>query len=50
MEYSRNFYQIKSNEEIFESIKDEIKDIGYYNLPLQDTSSFKDFSKMLRFW
>jgi len=45
MEYSKNFYQIKSNEIIFDAIKDEVDDVGYYNLPLQDTSSFKEFAK-----
>ena len=45
MDYSKNFYQIKSNEIIFDAIKEEIDDIGYYNLPLQDTSSFKEFAK-----
>ena len=45
MEYQRNFYQIKSNEIIFEAIKEEINTIGYYNLPLQDTTSFKEFAK-----
>ena len=48
MQYNRNFYQIKSNEEIFESIKDEIKDVGYYNLPLQDTTSYKKFAKTIK--
>jgi len=48
MQYNRNFYQIKSNEEIFESIKDEIKDVGYYNLPLQDTISYKKFAKTIK--
>lgn len=48
MQYNRNFYQIRDNEEIFESIKDEINDIGYYNLPLQSTSSFKDFAKEVK--
>jgi len=45
VEYQRNFYQIKSNEIIFEAIKEEINTIGYYNLPLQDTTPFKEFAK-----
>ncbi len=45
MQYSKNFYQIKSNEVIFESVKDEIDTVGYYNLPLQDTSAIKEFAK-----
>jgi len=48
MQYNRNFYQIKANEEIFESIKDEINDIGYYNLPLQDTAIFKEYAKNVK--
>ncbi len=47
MQYSKNFYQIKSNETIFESIKEEVKTIGYYNLPLQDTTKIKEYSKTI---
>ena len=42
MQYYKNFYQIKSNEEIFESIKCEIDEIGYYNLPLQILQRIKN--------
>jgi glucose-6-phosphate isomerase len=45
VQYNRNFYQIKDNESIFDAIKDELPEIGYYDLPLQDTSIFKDFAK-----
>jgi len=45
MKYSKNFYQIKSNEEIFEKVKEEQSTIGYYNLPFQDTSSIKSYAK-----
>ena len=31
MQYSKNFYQIKSNENIFNAIKEETNSIGYYN-------------------
>jgi len=44
MEYSKNFYQIKSNDEIFERIKKERNDIGYYDLPYQDTSGIKAYA------
>ncbi len=44
MEYSKNFYQIKSNNEIFERIKYERKDIGYYGLPYQDVTGIKDYA------
>ncbi len=47
MQYSKNFYQIKSNETIFETIKDESETIGYYNLPLQDTSEIKEYAKSI---
>lgn len=45
MKYSKNFYQIKPNEVIFDEIKEETKDIGYYNLPFQDTTKIKEFAK-----
>ena len=48
MQYSKNFYQIKSNEIIFNAVKDEVNEIGYYNLPLQDTSMIKEFSKNVK--
>ena len=44
MKYSKNFYQIKSNEEIFSKVKDELTTIGYYKLPFQDTSNIKKFA------
>ncbi|MGB7403157.1 MAG: glucose-6-phosphate isomerase [Arcobacter sp.] len=45
MKYSKNFYQIKSNKEIFEKIEKEKGYIGYYNLPYQDTNAIKEFAK-----
>lgn len=48
MKYTKNFYQIKSNETIFELLKDELNVIGYYNLPTQDTSSIKEFAKTVK--
>ena len=45
MKYQKNFYQIKSNNEIFEKIVEENKDIGYYNLPYEDISDILNFSK-----
>ena len=47
MQYSRNFYQIKDNEIIFEAIKEELTDVGYYDLPLQDTNLFKQYAKQV---
>ncbi|RXK03753.1 glucose-6-phosphate isomerase [Arcobacter sp. CECT 8989] len=48
MKYQKSFYQIKSNEEIFEKIKKEKETIGYYNLPFQDTKEVKTFSKNVK--
>ncbi len=44
MKYSKNFYQIKSNSEIFERIKAERESIGYYDLPYQDTNEIKTYA------
>ncbi len=48
MEYNKNFYQIKSNKVIFDELKNEIDDVGYYNLPLQDTTNIKKFAKTVK--
>ncbi|NVJ54165.1 MAG: glucose-6-phosphate isomerase [Campylobacteraceae bacterium] len=45
MKYQKSFYQIKSNDAIFEKIKNEKETIGYYNLPFQDINSIKEFAK-----
>ena len=45
MKYSKNFYQIKSNETIFESLKDEMDNVGYYKLPFNNITSIKDFAQ-----
>jgi glucose-6-phosphate isomerase len=45
MNYSKNFYQIKSNEMIFEKILKEKETIGYYDLASQDTTPFKAFAE-----
>ncbi|HIF36163.1 MAG TPA: glucose-6-phosphate isomerase, partial [Candidatus Thioglobus sp.] len=47
MEYSKNFYQIKSNTEIFERIKAEQEEVGYYNLPYQDTTEIKSYASTI---
>ncbi len=47
MKYCKNFYQIKSNSEIFEKIKAERKEVGYYNLPYQDTTEIKDYARSI---
>jgi glucose-6-phosphate isomerase len=43
MKYKKNFYQIKSNQEIFNDIVKEKDTIGYYNLPFQDTTNIKNY-------
>ena len=48
MKYKKNFYQIKSNQEIFENLKDEIGSIGYYNLPYADTTYIKQFAQTIK--
>jgi glucose-6-phosphate isomerase len=46
MKYSKNFYQIKSNKEIFEKIiaERDADEVGYYRLPYQDTSEIKIYA------
>jgi glucose-6-phosphate isomerase len=48
MKYNKNFYQIKSNDEIFEKIVAEKETIGYYNLAFQDTKTIKNFAKNIK--
>ncbi len=45
MKYCKNFYQIKSNNDIFEKLKEERKTVGYYQLPYQDTIEIKDYAQ-----
>ena len=44
MLYERNFYEIKSNEEIFKNLKKETKSVGYYSLPYQDISEIENYA------
>lgn len=46
--YEKNFYSIKSNESIFKLIEEERESIGYYNLPLEDTSSIKKYAQNIK--
>ena len=48
LKYSKNFYEIKTNEEIFERVVKEKETIGYYHLPYQDTSRMKEFAKTVK--
>jgi glucose-6-phosphate isomerase len=49
MKYTKNFYQIKSNNEIFDKIKSEYdaNEVGYYQLPYQDTSEIKAYASTI---
>ena len=46
MKYTKNFYQIKSNSEIFDKIRGERDgdEVGYYQLPYQDTTKIKAYA------
>ena len=48
MQYTKSFYQIKSNAQIFEKIVEEKETIGYYSLPYQDTTEIKEFAKTIK--
>ncbi|MEA3288637.1 MAG: glucose-6-phosphate isomerase [Campylobacterota bacterium] len=48
MKYNKNFYQIKSNNEIFDKIIEEKNYIGYYNLPFTDTKEINEFAKSVQ--
>ena len=48
MKYQKNFYQIKSNEEIFARIVKEKESIGYYNLPFADTTAIKEYAQSVK--
>ena len=45
MKYERNFYEIKSNEEILKNLKEELGVVGYYSLHEQDISSILSYAK-----
>jgi len=44
MHYSKSFYQIRSNDYIYNKLLEEKETIGYYNLPFQDTSYIQEFT------
>jgi len=44
MKYSKNFYQIRSDEYILSKLLDEQDEIGYYKLPFADTSEIREFA------
>ena len=45
MKYERNFYEIKSNDEILDNLKRELNTIGYYSLHEQDISYINAYAK-----
>ncbi|MDK2047658.1 glucose-6-phosphate isomerase [Aliarcobacter butzleri] len=45
MNYTKNYYQIKSNEAIFQKVVQERESIGYYRLPDEDTSDIKEVAE-----
>ena len=45
MKYERNFYEIKSNDEILNNLKGELNKIGYYSLHEQDITSILSYAK-----
>jgi len=47
MQYKRNFYQIKDNQDIFNKIEIERGTIGYYSLPYNDVSDIEEFAKTI---
>lgn len=48
MNYKRSFYEIKSNEFIFEELQKERENIGYYTLPYQDVNEIIEYSKTIK--
>ncbi|WP_304542842.1 glucose-6-phosphate isomerase [Sulfurimonas microaerophilic] len=48
MHYRHNFNPTISDEEIFNKILDEQELIGYYNLPLQDPTIYKEYAKTVK--
>ena len=47
MKYERNFYEIRSNDEILNNLKKEIGSVGYYSLHEQDISSILSYAKKI---
>ena len=45
MKYERNFYEIRSNDEILNNLKGELESIGYYSLHEQDISLLLAYAK-----
>ncbi|MEN4044819.1 glucose-6-phosphate isomerase [Sulfurimonas sp. NWX367] len=48
MTYTHNFNPTISDEDVFNEILKEKSSIGYYTLPLQDTSVYKEYAKTVK--
>jgi len=48
MRYERNFYEIKSNDEILDNLRKELETIGYYSLHEQDISSILTYANKIQ--
>jgi len=48
MDYQRNFYQIKNNDEIFLQVENERKSVGYFRLPYENIDHVKKFAKKVK--
>ncbi len=48
MKYTKNFYEIKSNDIIFSSLEEESKTIGYYSLPDQHIDDVLFYAKSVK--
>ncbi|HIP54608.1 MAG TPA: glucose-6-phosphate isomerase, partial [Sulfurimonas autotrophica] len=48
MQYSHNFNPTLSDEDIFDEIVKEKASIGYYNLPFQETTIYKEYAKRVQ--
>jgi len=48
MHYSRNFYEIKPNDFIFEMLQLEAGTVGYYELPFQNIEGITEYAKTIK--
>jgi glucose-6-phosphate isomerase len=48
MKYEHNFNPTISDKDVYHAIEQEKEDIGYYNLPFQDTAAFKEYAKSVK--
>ncbi len=48
MKYEHNFNPTISDKDVYHAIEQEKEKIGYYNLPFQDTTAFKEYAKSVK--